>query len=96
MNNKLLGHKVMFPSLKGSYQNIKFFIISGIIKIGTKKFSTKICNRDDHPEVTQHHLLPLHHTLAKKCLKKSGRAIMGALVSKNFIFWNAFSCFSPQ
>ena len=33
---------------------------------------------------------------ASKCLEKTGKAKMGALVSKNFIIWKAFSCFSPQ
>jgi len=32
------------------------------------------------------------HSISK-ALEKSGRAEMGALVSKNFVLWKTFSCF---
>jgi len=45
MNNKLLGNKVMFPSLEGSNKGIKLLIICGVVERGTMKFLNKVSNR---------------------------------------------------
>jgi len=44
MNDELLGHKVVFRSLKRPNQIIEFFVIGGIIKSGAMDFFTEICN----------------------------------------------------
>ena len=43
MNDELLEHKIVFPSLKGPNQSIKFFI-GGIIESAPCSFSLKIYN----------------------------------------------------
>jgi len=96
MNDKFLGNKIVFPSLKGPEQSILLFIISGVVEGGTMKLFTEIYNWLPPCNNTAPIPTPDASHSSSKVLKKSGKARTGALVTRVFIFWKAFSCFSPQ
>jgi len=72
----------MFLSLKGHYESLKLFDLSGVFERGTMNIFTKISNRV--PSLQQKlHLcqLLMHYILTQKVLEKSDQTRTSALVN---------------